>query len=251
MDLYRLNKRAKNLKKLMPEFIAEHGASPMLSACQEFAARLEGLPSYHAAQQRAGTSDTEPAATADSALGSLECWIWNEESGWRKPRTWKEPGSAVLTLARQDADMVEVEAMLDDHLEQSLPGPGSYLKLKDLKPRALQKLLKLSKKALEVEPGFLYASALQVGALVELHRAEEAAWLGSTKVALVDHQILPPGFAGEVSFKETSNRGYHRLNHHLVLALLACGRKDEAVVVANKMVRFWSIDNLGFRHLVP
>lgn len=250
MDLDRLKKRAKNLKKQLPAFVAEHGASPTLSACQELAARLEGLPSYHAAQQRAGSSaDSEPPSRSGNLLGALECWIWEEGAGWRKPRAWKESGSAVLTLARRDSDMADIEGMLDDHIERFLPGPGSDLKA--MTPRALQKLVKLSEKALEMEPGFLYAAALQVGALIELGRAEEAVWQGASQVALVDYQLLPPGFAGEISFKEQTNRGYHRLNHHLVLALQACGRREEAAVVAKKMVRFWGEDNLGFRHLVP
>lgn len=224
--------------------------TPTLSACQELAARLEGLPSYHAAQQRASSGpEPAPATKASSSLGALECWIWEDGTGWRKPRTWQEPGSAVLSLSRRESDMAEIEGMLDEHIEKSLPGPVSYLK--DMSPKALQKLVKLSKKALEMEPGFLYAMALQVGALTELNRAEEAAWLGATQVALVDYQLLPPGFAGEISYLEASNRGYHRLNHHLVLALQACGRREEAAVVANKMVRFWSRDNLGFRLLVP
>lgn len=248
MDLDRLNKRAKNLKKFLPEFVAVHGATPALSACQELAARLEGIPSYHAAQQRA-SSGPAPANKLSSALGALECWIWEDIKGWRKPRAWQEPGSAVLSLSRRDSDMAEIEGMLDDHLEKSLPGPVSYLK--EMSPKALQKLVKLSEKAREMEPGFLYATALQVGALTELNRAEEAAWLGAAQVALVDFQVLPPGFAGEISYLEASNRGYHRLNHHLVLALQACGRNEEAAAVAHKMVRFWRRDNLGFRLLVP
>lgn len=246
MDIDRLKKRAKNLKRLLPAFVQDHGASPSLAACQELAARLEGFPSFHAAQRDEAAA--EPSQSTTSRLGALEFRIWDDVDGWRSPRPWKEDGHGALLLVRRESEMAELEGMLDEHIEKHLSGPDRNLS--QMSPAALRKLVTLARKAYKEEPGFLYATALEIGALIELGESEKAAWIGRSRVGRIDLELLPPAFAGTLSYTESSNRGYLQLNHHYVLALIACGRRQEADVVCEKMLALCPYDNLGMRYLL-
>lgn len=246
MDTGRLKKRAKNLKHLLPAFIQENGASPSLAACQELAARLDGFPSFHAAQR--ADAQALPIQSTMPRLGSLEFRIWDAVDGWRAPRPWKEDGHGALLLVSRESHMAELEGMLDEHIETHLPGPD--YSLGQMSPAALRKLVTLARKAKDIEPGFLYATALEIGALIELGESEKAAWIGRSSVGRIDLELLPPAFAGTLRYTESSNRGYLQLNHHYVLALIACGRRQEADVVCEKMLALCPDDNLGMRYLL-
>lgn len=49
MSIEHLKKQAKNLHRLLPEFLAKNPQPFSLSSCQELAARASGYPSWHAA----------------------------------------------------------------------------------------------------------------------------------------------------------------------------------------------------------
>jgi len=82
MSIDSLRKQAKNLKRLLPEFLAQHGGAPLsLAACQELVARLHGYPHWHAATVRVGGSslpsgdstraEATPAPLADHSSSAL------------------------------------------------------------------------------------------------------------------------------------------------------------------------------------
>lgn len=63
MSLDHLKKQAKNLKKVLPEFIREHPTGGALSDCQELVARVNGYPSWHAAVTRLQDAHAKPIAS--------------------------------------------------------------------------------------------------------------------------------------------------------------------------------------------
>lgn len=60
MSTDKLKKQSKNLLRLFPDFIRDHGSELRLADCQELVARLNGYPNWHAAMTRAGCTSQEP-----------------------------------------------------------------------------------------------------------------------------------------------------------------------------------------------
>ncbi len=63
-------KQAKNLKRLLPEFILRHTDGVQLADVQELLAKANGYPSFHIAQAALKKKDAEAAAETGDDRGA-------------------------------------------------------------------------------------------------------------------------------------------------------------------------------------
>lgn len=72
MAIEQLKKRARNLQRMLPTFVEQHTAPYPLSSCQQIAARLEGYPTFQAAE----LAMTKGSDVGADPLGAFYGYPW-------------------------------------------------------------------------------------------------------------------------------------------------------------------------------
>ena len=252
MSIEQAKKQAKNLRRLLPDFIAAHPDGGKLADYQELIARTHGYPSFHAMSESKKESESSLGPLFVSYRG-IEDWNIYDSKGNSKIKMMPFASLRVPTEDSSDEDSLHrVIDKFDEEcdIEGSLTGDFG-----DYSQRSLNKLLRLAKKLTQQKPAFVDGWAFQAGVYVHtgqnlkaIHLAEPlvAKILGmitccakenKAKILLIPYPILP-------------NRPFYRLAHSLVLAYLGEGKTEKGVSLAKKMFSLWPNDNMGFRFII-
>ena len=118
-----------------------------------------------------------------------------------------------------------------------------------IEPIGLKRLIRCCQRLTSTEPAFLDGYAHWVGALVALNHGAEAVAVArpvfDTAVTLV-----PAAFKGYIPYSFLENRPFHRLAVNMLLAYDQVNQPDEAKAIAQRMLKWWPNDNIGFRFLL-
>lgn len=259
MSIEQAKKQAKNLRRLLPAFIAEHPEGGKLADFQELIARTHGYPSFHAmSEAHKATDQKQPDSPRLGALSvayqGIESWPMYDLNGNPKKSKRMAYGELHLPVPKySEADtLYKVTDEFDDACDMEGGLTGNF---DDYSPQSLNKLLRLAAKLTKQEPAFVDGYAFQVGAYVHTGQNKKAINLAEPLVAAIFEMIAK--CAEEHKAKELlmpyahlSNRPFHRLAHGLVLAYLAERETDKGVSLAKRMFGLWPNDNIGFRFIV-
>lgn len=259
MSIEQAKKQAKNLRRFLPAFIAEHPDGGKLADFQELVARTHGYPSFHAMSEAHKASDQkQPDPLGLGALivsyQGIESWEMYDLNG--NPKKSKRLAYGVLSLPvphhSEEDTLSTVTAEFDSACEMEGGLTGDF---DDYSPQSLNKLLRLAAKLTKQEPAFVEGYAFQVGAYVHTGQYSKAIRLAEPVVEAIFGMITK--CADEHKAKELlmpyaclSNRPFHRLAHGLVLAYLAERDTDKGGSLAKRMFSLWPNDNMGFRFII-
>ena len=259
MSIKKKKKQAKNLRRLLPEFQAQHPDGAKLSDYQELIARTHGYPSFHAmsdAFKRASANAPESPSLGSLTLRYLgvQDWpIYDDEGNHKEYQTLPYATLAVPYARYSPEDSLSaVTSEFDDARESEGGMSGSF---EDYSRATLQKLSRLATKLTMREPAFIDGHAFRTGAHVHLKQYREASDLATSYVAGIFELIEQCALANRtqgllVPYAILENRPFHRLAHSLVLARIGLGEIGSAVALAKQMYALWPNDNMGFRFLV-
>lgn len=259
MSIEQAKKQAKNLRRLLPAFIAEHPDGGKLADFQELVARTHGYPSFHAmSEAHKATDQKRPDSLNLGALRvsyqGIESWEMYDLDGNPKKSKRMACGELSLNIVEytEEDPLYEVTEEFDDAREMEGGLTGDF---DDYAPQSLNKLLRLAAKLTKQEPAFVDGYAFQVGAYVHTGQNKKAINLAEPLLAVIFEMIAK--CAADHKAKELlmpyaylSNRPFHRLAHGLVLAYLAEGETEKGVALAKRMFDLWPNDNIGFRFII-
>lgn len=152
---------------------------------------------------------------------------------------------------------VEDEALLldvTDHLDETVFEVGGGMgDMSVMDEDALDEVIRISKRLVKKEPAFLDGYAHWVGALVAYEENKEAREAVSIGMPVLDAafqmiETIPKGYY--LNYYSLANRPFFRLAHNMVLALYGVNKPIEAKELAEKMLKVWPNDNVGFRFLL-
>lgn len=251
MSLDHLKKQAKNLRKLLPEFIAQHTATPSLAACQELIAKSSGYPSWHAAVHAANErveEGNDPYAGVMRTLQTAYFWRQQEPDNTNPRKSVRlipkdQPSNHLYSERLFDA--IETEFDFDPEQHASTPEFLAYHK----------ELAIASQQIILEAPWYIDAYAQLATSLVYLGKPKAAfASAGPVWESLI--KMLPGGaeFGDSISWYELDNRPFHRLCYALASAYLANKAEGQGFVtraqeVADSLLKWWPNDNIGIRFL--
>lgn len=259
MSIEQAKKQAKNLRRLLPAFLAEHPEGGKLADFQELIARTHGYPSFHAmSEAHKATDQKRPYSPGLGALfvayQGVESWpIYDLIGNAKKPKKMAY-GQLGLNVTGYSGENIldKVTDQFDEACDMEGGLTGDF---DDYSPKSLNKLLRLADKLTKQEPAFLDGFAFQVGAYVHIGQNKKAISLAEPLVASIFEMIAK--CTDEHKAKELlmpyaclSNRPFHRLAHGLVLAYLAERDTDKGVSLAKRMFSLWPNDNIGFRFII-
>ncbi len=254
MSLDKLKKQAKNLQRLLPEFISEHPNELRLGDCQELVARIYGFPNWHAASVRALANEPPPpmargvVPTVVVLPISIDAVVeevveYTEAGGEKRPR--EHTHLRIETNSAIDAEI----SKLDDFMETS--GWRDW----EVPPVELsERMLRLCEQLIARQPAFLDGHAHLAVALMHLGRHDEViARLLPIYEAIV--AAFPEGkrFKGRIPYYALCNRPFHRIGANLVVSAYELGTTagDKlGSAIAKQMHRWWPNDNIGFRFIL-
>lgn len=260
MNLDHLRKQAKNLRKQLPELIAQHGADLTLSQAQTAIARIHGYPGWtallaaNAAESPPRSADAERLATAIRrhlrfGIGPTESLAtqWSSETG--EPTDFSQGVTAMLEpVSTKDTTLLRrVDQRMDTLIFEELGHPGGGYD--DMPPADLERIVEGAREALARCPFYIEGISRLAGGLLTQGREEEALLIAEPAArALLDmiptsHQVV------QVPYGILENRPFHRLLHCYLLLLDAAGRHPEADALAARMQQLNPVDNIGFRFL--
>lgn len=224
-----LNKIKSNAKQIKTEQGIKH------SDALEIAAKEAGYENFHHATTCAANTTPDQATPL---LGSLNISLYKPEL------------IAEFTVDDEES-LLTVTEELDETLELVLClTKGDLVNLDN---HELEILLQTCKALIKLEPAFLDGYAHWVGALVareENNDARTAVAVGmpvlEAAFKLID--TIPKNYY--LNYYSLANRPFFRLAHNMVLALYAVNKNDEAQALAEKMLKVWPNDNVGFRFLL-
>jgi len=259
MSIEQAKKQAKNLRRLLPAFIAEHPEGGKLADFQELIARTHGYPSFHAmSEAHKATHQKQPDSPGLGALFvaylGIEFWPMYDLNGNPKRSKNMAYGELRLNVAvsSEEDPLYEVTEEFDEACDMEGGLTGDFA---DYSPQSLNKLLRLAAKLTKQEPAFVDGYAFQVGAYVHIGQYKKAINLAEPLVAAIFEMIAR--CADDHKAKELlipyaylPNRPFHRLAHGLVLAYLAERDMDNGVSLAERMFALWPNDNMGFRFII-
>ncbi|MDN5624290.1 MAG: hypothetical protein L0G96_14235 [Acinetobacter sp.] len=211
--------------------IIKNEQSIPLSQALEISAKQAGYDDFHHATYCASKTQEDKKTIS---LGSLKLRFFNSEKTFRFDVDDEE-----------NLDTVTDE--LDEAVEEVGGGFGDMSLIDDT---GLNQLTQVCKALVEREPAFLDGYAHWVGALVALSKHNEAISIGAPilDIALDLIQSAPKNF--KLNYYELSNRPFYRLALNLVFALYGVNKNKEAKDLAQKMLKIWPNDNIGFRFLL-
>lgn len=259
MSIEQAKKQAKNLRRLLPAFIAEHPDGGKLADFHELIARTHGYPSFHALSEAYKVTDQKQPD--HSGLGALcvayqgiESWEMYDLNG--NPKKPKRMAYAELRLPVADYSEEDPLYAVTEEFDEACDMEGGLTgDFDDYSQQSLNKLLRLAAKLTKQEPAFVDGYAFQVGTYVHTGQSSRAISLAEPLVAAIFEMIAK--CADEHKAKELlmpyvclANRPFHRLAHGLVLAYLAERDTDKGVSLAKRMFALWPNDNMGFRFII-
>lgn len=227
----------------------EQGIS--LGQAQDVAAQAVGYAHFHHASTC--VANTEPGLTAlFGGLGQLQFvvedyaqdWITYDDNGNERGSVRRFAGMFLAGLDNESLDVVTEE--LDDVSDEIGGGMGD---MSVMEPSGLKRLIRCCQRLTGLEPAFLDGYAHWAGALVTLnHGAEGVAIARPVYDAAI--ALLPTTFKGYIPYSYLENRPFHRLAVNLLLAYDQMNQPDEAKAIAQRMLKWWPNDNIGFRFLL-
>lgn len=259
MSIEQAKKQAKNLRRLLPVFLAEHPDGGKLADFQELVAKTHGYPSFHAMSESHKTTDqTRPNSIGLGALcvsyRGIESWELYDLDG--NPKKSKRMAYGELLLPTAESSDEDPLYMVTEEFDDACDMEGGLTgDFNDYAPQSLNKLLRLAAKLTKQQPAFVDGHAFQVGAYVHTGQNRKAITLAEPLVALVFEMIAKCAIDHKVKellmpYAYLSNRPFHRLAHGLVLAYLAEGETEKGVALAKRMFDLWPNDNIGFRFII-
>lgn len=260
MNLSHLRKQAKNLKQIYPELVAACGNTMSLAQAQEAIARFHGYPNWSAAAAKADVAEARPASAAAhpeigaqirarytfDLSGPVELGMELDDNG--EPTRYEIGREALLILRDRGAEseLRREEDALDDLADRLGGITGDF---NDYTSRGLATLLRAAREAVARCPLYVDGWNRVAGTLFTQRKFKEALSIAEPIAsALLD--LLPTEGAVQVSYGQLQNRPFFRIVHCYLLLLHEAGRHKEADALADRMVRFWPNDNLGFRFLM-
>lgn len=258
MNIEQAKKQAKNLRRLLPAYMAEHPDAGKLSDVQELIARTHGYPSFHAmvmAQERPAEPAPRPqlGSLLVSYHGVSEWAMFDSEGNPKRPVNvaYGELGTSAIAYSDEDI-LSQVTEEFDEACESEGGMTGD---MEDYPASALNRLCRLAKKLTKKEPAFIDGYAFQAGAFIIRGQHDEARRLAEPIVEAIFEMIAQ--CATEQKKKRffmpyycLGNRPFHRLAHDLVLAYLGLKETDKALALCKQMLALWPNDNIGFRFIV-
>lgn len=202
-----------------------------LSQALEISAKQAGYEDFHHATYCASKTQEDKKIIS---LGSLKLRFFKSEKTFRFDVDDEE-----------NLDTVTDE--LDETVEEIGGGFGDMSLIDDI---GLNQLTQVCKALVEREPAFLDGYAHWVGALVALGKHNEAISIGTPILDIALDLILTAPKSFKLSYYELSNRPFYRLAVNLVFALYGVNKNKEAKDLAQKMLKMWPNDNIGFRFLL-
>ena len=177
MNIEQAKKQAKNLRRLLPAYMAEHPDAGKLSDVQELIARTHGYPSFHAmvmAQERPAELAPRPqlGSLLVSYKGVSEWEMFDSEGNPKRPVNvaYGELGTSAIAYSDEDI-LSQVTEEFDEACESEGGMTGD---MKDYPASALNRLCRLAKKLTKKEPAFIDGYAFQAGALIIRGQHDEA-----------------------------------------------------------------------------
>ncbi|WP_341744706.1 hypothetical protein [Azonexus hydrophilus] len=259
MSIDQAKKQAKNLRRLLPAFIAAHPDGGKLADFQELVARTHGYPSFHAMSEAHQATNHERHETL--GLGALcvsyqgvESWAMYDLDG--NPKMSKKMAYGELLLPAAEYSPEDTIAPISEEFDEACDMEGGLTgDFEDYSPQSLKKLLRLAVKLTKQEPAFVDGYAFQVGAYVTTGENRKAINLAEPLVARIFEMIAKCAIEHNkkemlIPYTYVSNRPFHRLAHGLVLAYLAVGETAKGVALAKRMFDLWPSDNMGFRFII-
>lgn len=260
MSIEQAKKQAKNLRRLLPAFIAEHPDGGKLADFQELVARTHGYPSFHAMSEAQRVVDREHQDSIVS-LGALRVayqgvnlWPTHDQNGNHNDYKSMAYGELLLPDSEPswEAALYKVTEEFDAACEMEGGLTGDF---DEFSPQSINKLLRLAAKLTKQEPAFVDGYAFQVGAYVHTGQNKKAIRLAEPLIELIFDMISKCASEHKtkallIPYAHHSNRPFHRLAHALVLAYLADHETEKGVSLAKRMLDLWPNDNIGFRFLI-
>ncbi len=259
MPLDKLKKQAKNLHRLLPDFVREHKTELQLAHCQELIARINGFPNWHVAVSRVDEpsgnklSDTAPVRGIDLAGLFVDLVVTvnagdgvgleGDDDGHYSPAA-----NQFLTVSTHPSIEKEIDE-LDEFLDTS--GWRDW----DSPPVELaQELIQLCEELIRRQPSFLDGYAHLAVALMHMgkHREVLERFLPVYEKVVFKFPDAKK-FRGLISYSELENRPFHRLAMNLVVSAYEHGTlKSNAIgaKIARQLYAWWPNDNLGFRFML-
>lgn len=259
MSIEQAKKQAKNLRRLLPAFIAEHPDGGKLADFQELVARTHGYPSFHAmSEAHKGADQVRQDSIGLGALQvsyqGVESWTMYDQDGNPKKPKRMAYGELLLPVPEysEEDSLYKVTEEFDEACEMEGGLTGDF---DDYSPQSINKLLRLAAKLTKQEPAFVDGYAFQVGAYVHTGQNKKAISLAEPLVALIFDMIAKCAAEHKTKallmpYLHLSNRPFHRLAHGLVLAYLAEHETEKGVSLAKRMLDLWPNDNIGFRFII-
>jgi hypothetical protein len=202
-----------------------------LSQALEISAKKAGYDNFHHVTHCAANTHQTPTF---KGLGKL------------KLRMFESGGTVRFDVDDQDA-MYAVSDELDEIVDEVGGGLGDMTEI----PNAgLKQIIAACDRLIKSEPAFLDGYAHWVGALVALGMHKEATLLGAPVLEAAFELLKTAPKKYQLSYYELPNRPFFRLAHNLVLAFYGDNKNTEAKKLAQKMLKLWSNDNMGFRFLL-
>jgi len=255
MNIDHLRKQAKNLRRLWPDLVQQHGSEVSLTAAQDAIARIHGFPEWRAlakTRERVSSDATRSARLADSLIFALDQPTrlpirYSSKTG--NPTRYAEGVEAILRprTAGVDAQIQHEEMPLDEAFERALGGFGDYA---SASPAVLAQLLALVRASLARCEFCVETYSRFGGLLFTLDRFDEALAViepvANELLAMVPttHPVV------QVPYGYLENRPFFRLCKIYVLLLDKVGRHGEADTLAKQMLAYCPNDNVGFRFLL-
>ncbi len=258
MSIDHIKKQAKNLRRLLPAYLADHpDGAGSLADYQELIARTHGYPSFHALNS--ARSESAPSVSAVS-LGALRA-DYEGKQPWTK---YEADGNAVGTVEvptfqlatsddrfSDDDPLWKVTTEFDSACDQAGAISGDF---SEFSPAVLKKLVSHAEQLCQKEPAFLDGVAFRTGAMVHEGRFEDARQLSEAVVEAVFEMLSASAKEHRVRkfyvpYLYLPNRPFHRLAHSLVLAYCGLNQPEKAQALCRRMLALWPNDNIGFRFI--
>lgn len=251
MSLDKMKKQAKNLLRLLPEFVREHPGELKLADCQELIARTHGFPNWHAAATHQATTVVNDVGVASSFVVlplSIQCEVqeieeYTESGDLKSP--CKYQFLRIAPTRSINAVTGELDAFMEEARWDSWEVPPTDLAFR---------MAALCEQLTAKQPAFLDGFAHLAVGLIHLGRnGEVITRLLPVYEAVVASFPDSERFDGRIPYSDFSNRPFHRIAANLVVAAYRSGTSRGDALgskIAKQMYRWWPNDNVGFRFML-
>lgn len=253
MNLDHLRKQAKNLRRVLPDIVEQHGSTLTLAQAQNAIARVHGYPDWKAAlvKTKPQEQSAEPIASVLRAHLRFVCdpevELATHFSSKTGDATRHALGVEAILRPLSAADDERLRAVDDDLDRLFIDEFGGLGGFDAIPAPELERALAVTVAGLKRCPYCVEAINRQAGVLFTLERYDEAMAVAEpAATALLD--MIPTDHAlVQVPYGMLVNRPFYRLVYCYLLLLKKCKRGREAKALAKRMVQYCPMDNMGFR----